>query len=865
RVVAVDDGVTQTWYEYDLVGNVTQETATGRSAVEYGYDATNNRISATQGTAALGWTYDAVGNAVSFTDAEGGTTTFAYDAANRLVSETNHLGETTVYGYDPLGRASRRETADGLVTGRGYNLAGDVVESADGPGGSIRYQYDDAGRPTEMTDALNRTRTAAYDALGLVVRTENALGEAVEYAYDAAGQRLSLTDGKNQATLYEYDADSRLTATEYPNSDREEYEYDGSGLLVKKTAPDGKEIDYGYDVAGNLSSVFFDNRTVSFAAGSVTSISDALTVMGYVYDPSGRLTSASDQALGIALDYGYDAANRRISMAGNLPEAIQYAYDAAGRLSSVTKGNDNPALYGYDAGGKRTSLTLPNGVNIQYSYDDAGRLAGIAAADGGGTVLDAVEYGYDAAGQRTSASWAVSGETANYEYDLAGRLTREVRIDLQQAVVYEREYGYDAVGNRISETAISGGATETALYTYNSANQLTAIARETNSVPSGSTLYSYDPNGNCVRIEKRDAQGTALEVEELGYDSLGRQVSWTDGTRVETTAYRGVSWHRHSVTVDDGTATTTTAFVHDGDDVVLDLIGTVGGGGMAWSPAAQYVTPFLDENLSATLYPQGWTDALPVPPTHYYTHDALSSVRTLTDNAGNVVNRYDYEAFGKPHVPGTSVTVSQRYGFQGREREALQSRMHYRTRTYAPELGLMLNRSPWGYNHDRPSLYDAMNQNPVMYTEPFSFLGGGGAGFGPYNGPSQFFPLAQSNPSNSIHFERNQYNRCPANEPCIPGPATPGTPYTDHEGGVWEKEGWNPLHWGRQCYRGTGGNTGSQCCYFPDGTLDDRTPMMGTYDFVPPRGLGYIGHILVDVFPHFHLGGAYTPGLTEVF
>ena len=39
---------------------------------------------------------------------------------------------------------------------------------------------------------------------------------------------------------------------------------------------------------------------------------------------------------------------------------------------------------------------------------------------------------------------------------------------------------------------------------------------------------------------------------------------------------------------------------------------------------------------------------------HYYTHDGLGSVRTLTDASGMVKNRYDYTAFGTRYSVNTT-------------------------------------------------------------------------------------------------------------------------------------------------------------------------------------------------------------------
>jgi len=49
---------------------------------------------------------------------------------------------------------------------------------------------------------------------------------------------------------------------------------------------------------------------------------------------------------------------------------------------------------------------------------------------------------------------------------------------------------------------------------------------------------------------------------------------------------------------------------------------------------------------------------------HYYSQDGLGSVTGLTDEAGSLVEAYDYDAYGQP---GKSSALGNRYMFTGRE------------------------------------------------------------------------------------------------------------------------------------------------------------------------------------------------------
>ena len=225
-------------------------------------------------------------------------------------------------------------------------------------------------------------------------------------------------------------------------------------------------------------------------------------------------------------------------------------------------------------------------------------------------------------------------------------------------------------------------------YVYNARNQLVTETSGT-SVKS----YSYDRNGNTTSIVETVGE-VEVAIEEMTYNELNRMTSYAGPRGSESFAYRGAEWHRFSA---DGVG-----FLYDGDNVLADVSGA--------NIETFYVTPFIDQNLSLTKNAA----------TYYYSQDGLGSVRILTNAAGAPANRYDHTAFGSPYVRGSAAAVDQRYMFMGRERSVRSELMHYRTRVYWPGGGLFLSRNRWGHIHRNASLYDAMNQNPILYRELFS-------------------------------------------------------------------------------------------------------------------------------------------------
>jgi RHS repeat-associated protein len=85
-----------------------------------------------------------------------------------------------------------------------------------------------------------------------------------------------------------------------------------------------------------------------------------------------------------------------------------------------------------------------------------------------------------------------------------------------------------------------------------------------------------------------------------------------------------------------------------------------------------------------------------------YHHDIHGNVTSVLAYAGNILERYSYDAFGKPTIlspdgtPRSSSGVGNRFMFQGREWIPELGVYDYRHRMYQPDLGLFLQIDPMG-------------------------------------------------------------------------------------------------------------------------------------------------------------------------
>ncbi|MBI4846874.1 MAG: hypothetical protein HY810_10470 [Candidatus Omnitrophica bacterium] len=126
-----------------------------------------------------------------------------------------------------------------------------------------------------------------------------------------------------------------------------------------------------------------------------------------------------------------------------------------------------------------------------------------------------------------------------------------------------------------------------------------------------------------------------------------------------------------------------------------------------------------------------------LPVTRYYYHaDGLGSIVALTDEAGNVAESYEYDAYGNTVIYDQTLTpipqslVGNRYGFTGREFDSETGLYYYRARYYDASTGRFLQEDPvWDTN-----LYSYVDNNPVNFVDPYGLQSAAPNIFGPNSG-----------------------------------------------------------------------------------------------------------------------------------
>src|ERR1700731_1414736 len=115
----------------------------------------------------------------------------------------------------------------------------------------------------------------------------------------------------------------------------------------------------------------------------------------------------------------------------------------------------------------------------------------------------------------------------------------------------------------------------------------------------------------------------------------------------------------------------------------------------------------------------------------FHQYDARGHCILTTDISGNMMEEYDYDAWGKPHFYSGSSWWSwdlgysefgNRFLFTGREWLSDLGVYDYRNRLYHPELGRFLQPDPKEFAAGDYNLYRYCHNDPINKSDPFGLL-----------------------------------------------------------------------------------------------------------------------------------------------
>jgi RHS repeat-associated protein len=658
------------------------------------------RWSATPGVEdAARFQYATNGWLVSVTNANGHATRFLHDAQGYVTNIVPEVGPAVTLGYDELGHVSRlglpgesgertvEMTADaggrpvwlrlpnGQEARRRYDAFGSLLSSVDAAGRTNGYGYV-LGKLTNVVQNGVRVVSLAYDQQLNTVNIRDALGRPVEaYTLDAQDRPVEVTDVDGRTMRVTWGVENFVRSIQRFDGTTVSNTYDGAGRVTSVTYPGSSDT---FD--------WYRNGLLKQAANEAGAISNA-------FDGANRLVRTEGVGRAGGVGYGVDPAGN-VTSAVSVAGTQAYTFDAAERVTTIN-GVGGTFAYGYGSwnGLVAAVSNLESGLNVAYAFDVMDRVTNIVWRTGGGNLVRGFEYAYDAAGLITQkVTLAGSGTVVEkYTYDGLDRLAGETRLGSATSTV---SYAFDLVGNRTA--VVRDGVTES--YTPGTGNRLATFGAGgaagcdtagcvTALVFDASRRLDLAWNG---RYQLAEARTNGAVAERYGYDVLGRRAWTTDGA--------ATNWH-----------------VYDGPHAVADLDAT---GGVL---RAYTYGPGIDNILSMTVHTNGGGTTS----VFYYVKDHLGTVHALVDAAGSVVERYEYDAWGR--VLGVfdgagnalaATALGNRYLWQGREYSWATGLYNFRARWYDPVIGRWLSNDPIGISGGL-NQYVAFNNNPVNFSDPF--------------------------------------------------------------------------------------------------------------------------------------------------
>ena len=772
-------------YAYDANGNQISVTDADGTVTSGVYDELNRVTEISVGSLVVAQlSYDNNGKPTSMTDGEGRNFTYAYnghgqlqqvdgplgyqltidrDAADRVTSVTRPGGIVESFGYDVDGNRTSYTDPNGDLTLYTYDCNGNVLTESLPGGNTITTNFDALGRPTEVsdllgtietftyndnsqvltrTDALNNTTTFEYDNLDRLTGVTDALGVKTELVYDQASNVLSETRCA-QTIEYLWDLLKRMTSSTDANGAVRSMTYDCVGNLLTQQDAELNTTEYTYDSRGNrLTEKFADGSMRSYAYNNVdqvTTITDAgggITTLSY--DGLGRLTTRDYPGVNDDV-FTYNAAGQ-MATATNNDAALNFTYDARGRLTSETL-NGLTTVVAYDDAARVKTITYPSGREIEIEGDVRYRATTIR--EGGATLISNT---YNAVDILTNRSFPQNGTSMVTSLDAFGRITSLVHNPLGfvdftygSSCQNKRDYvvrghrpthsesmTHDAAGRLINHkfgtdnSGVISPVLQNSDYTYTAASdRATRVVGGTTTTYTNNNLHEYASivEGGVPRTPVYDADGnmTSDGSNSFAYNGAHRLININGGA---TATYKYDPLGRR---IEKTTAAGTVKYYFLDIDVIEERDG-------AGAVMATYVYGTdVDEVLNMQ---RGGQD-------YYYHTDALGSVEAITDNVGNVVERYEYDPYGAVKIYDGSYSersasaIGNPYMFAGRRYDEESGLYYNRLRYYDPDDGRFLRRDPlgiWGDPANGGNAYAYVNNSPGDYTDPIGLIRRGRCG-----------------------------------------------------------------------------------------------------------------------------------------
>jgi RHS repeat-associated protein len=229
--------------------------------------------------------------------------------------------------------------------------------------------------------------------------------------------------------------------------------------------------------------------------------------------------------------------------------------------------------------------------------------------------------------------------------------------------------------------------------------------------------YVYDGLGRRTLEKTRDLAGNLTAATAWIYD--GEQIAYEQQLRLDGSGTAVIPYASILCALPEAAlACRITTRWYTPSDVTDDMIAATPD--VASAPAGTPISP----TISGGGIPQGASS--PSAASYAYHTDHQGSVRAITNDAGQIVNAYAYDAYGNAEEAVES--LAQPYRYTGREWDGVTRLYHYRARAYDPETGRFLQEDPIGLLSGDANFYRYVKNNPVNFVDPSGLTAAGEEG-----------------------------------------------------------------------------------------------------------------------------------------
>ncbi|WP_137391668.1 FG-GAP-like repeat-containing protein [Rhodoligotrophos defluvii] len=586
--------------------------------------------------------------------------------------------------YDRMGRVSKKsepfyDGATPLWTTITYDLLDRPLTTTAPDSSTQTVSYN--GLIETSTNELNQTKTVRKDAMGQMVEVKDHDLNTTTYVYDALGQLISMSDPSSNVTTTTYDVRGNKIAMSDPDKGSWTYRYNALGLLVEQTDAKGQVTHMTYDVLGRMLTRIDDATAANPASRTATWVYDTATkgigklhsvsMPGYSatssYDSLGRPSATTEVIDGLSFtsQVTYDASGRPQDTIYPTGLTVRNVYNARGYLEVVQNTAGTQEYWralAADERGNITQFRLGNGVESIRAYNPLTGFLDSIYSSKATTAIQNLTYGFNALGNLVSRTDARQSLSESFIYDNLNRVTSSTVNSGSGNVTVS--VTYNALGNITSKSDVGtytyaqlhGGCTGGAQPGPHAVTQVSGIKNAT---------YCYDANGNMTSGDGKLVSYTAFDMASL-ISKGGKSVAITYGP--DRARYKRV---------DTGTTGTVTTLYIGGK-----AMERINRGGVI--ETKHYIGDFAVVTTSGT-----------TTQTSYLLRDHLGSVDVITDEAGAVLERMSFDAWGKRReVTWQAMADATAYvplvttrGFTGHEQLDPVGLVHMNGRVYDPELG----------------------------------------------------------------------------------------------------------------------------------------------------------------------------------